>query len=75
MVIIDTMSRQRREGTMTELLREALREADSIRGVAKVTGLEHSSLVRFVNGEQSLRLDLADRLAAYFGIECRRKAR
>ncbi len=60
---------------MTELLRQALGEADSIRGVAKATGLDHSSLVRFVNGEQSLRLDLADKLAAHFDIECRRTRR
>jgi len=60
---------------MTELLREALSEAESIRAVAKATGLRHSSLLRFVNGEQSLRLDLADRLADYFGIESRRVRR
>lgn len=60
-----------RQKTMTELLRNALGTADSIRGVAKAAGLNHASLVRFVNGGQSLRLDLADRLAAYFGIECR----
>jgi len=60
---------------MTELLREALSEAESIRAVAKATGLRHSSLLRFVNGKQSLRLDLADRLAAYFGIESRRTDR
>jgi plasmid maintenance system antidote protein VapI len=62
--------------TMTELLREALAEADSIRAVARHNGLDHSSLVRFANGEQSLRLDLADKLAAHFGIvSTRRKAR
>jgi plasmid maintenance system antidote protein VapI len=62
--------------TMTQLLREALAEADSIRGVAKATGLTHVSLVRFANGEQSLRLDLADKLAAHFGVvSTRRKAR
>jgi plasmid maintenance system antidote protein VapI len=61
----------KRKDTMTELLRHAMTHADSIRGVAKATGLDHSSLVRFTNGEQSLRLDLADKLAAYFGIECR----
>ncbi|MGD8452205.1 MAG: hypothetical protein PVJ57_10340 [Phycisphaerae bacterium] len=61
--------------TMTQLLRESLAEADSIRGVAKATGLTHVSLVRFVNGGQSLRLDLADKLAAHFGIECRRVRR
>ena len=58
--------------TMTELLRKAMTEAESIRGVAKATGLDHASLVRFTNGEQSLRLDLAERLADHFGIECRR---
>ena len=73
MVIINTMATGKRQGTMTELLREALSEAASIRGVAKATGLDHSSLVRFVNGEQSLRLDLADRLAAHFEIQCNRK--
>lgn len=60
---------------MTELLRESLKGAGSIRAVAKETGLLHSSLLRFMRGEQSLRLDLADRLADYFGIECRRARR
>jgi len=61
--------------TMTELLRESLAAADSIRGVAKATGLRHSSLLRFVHGRQSLRLDCAERLADYFGIESRRTGR
>ena len=62
--------------TMTELLREALAEADSIRGVAKATGLTHVSLIKFLRHETSLRLDLADKLAAHFRIVCvRRKAR
>ena len=69
------MPRHERHQTMTELLRQALRDADSIRAVAKATGLKHPSLVRFVNGRQSLRLDLADRLAAYFGIESRQTTR
>lgn len=70
------MTTDKTRKTMTELLREALAEADSIRGVAKANDLDHSSLVRFANGEQSLRLDLADRLAAHFGIvSTRRKAR
>lgn len=57
---------------MTVLLREALAEAESIRGVAKATGLDHASLLRFLSGERSLRLDLADKLAAHFGIESTR---
>jgi plasmid maintenance system antidote protein VapI len=62
--------------TMTVLLRKAIADSDSLRSTAKAAGVEHSSLVRFVSGRQSLRLDLADKLAAYFGIECvQRKAR
>jgi hypothetical protein len=52
---------------MTELLREAITEAESIRGVARATGLDHASLLRFMAGG-SLRLDLADKLAAHLGI-------
>jgi plasmid maintenance system antidote protein VapI len=74
-VRIATMPAHKTHKTMTQLLRESLAEADSIRGVAKATGLTHVSLVRFANGEQSLRLDLADKLAAHFGIECRRVRR
>lgn len=60
---------------MTDLLRQAMAEVDSIRGVARATGLDHASLLRFVSGEQSLRLDKADKLAEHFGIECRKTSR
>lgn len=72
-MIINTMSIEK--GTMSELLRQAIREAPSIRSVARATGLDHASLIRFERGEQSLRLDLAEKLAAHFGIECRRVRR
>jgi len=57
---------------MTSILRAALKDAGSLYEVAKSTGLQQASLWRFMRGEQSLRLDLADRLANYFGVECRR---
>lgn len=61
---------------MTELLRQALKDAPSLYGVTKATGVPKASLIRFLRGDQSLRLDMADRLAAHLGIECyRRKAR
>ena len=55
---------------MTALLRECLAEAESLSAVERATGLKRQALAKFVRGEQSLRLDLADRLAAHFGIEC-----
>ena len=61
---------------MTKLLRKALLEAvesgQSVRNIGRETGLAHPAIGKFMRGEQSLRLDLADKLAAYFGIECRR---
>ena len=57
---------------MTRLLRQALAECESLRAVERETGVLRQSLMKFDRGEQSLRLDIADRLAAYFGIECRR---
>ena len=72
MAIIITMPKKT---TMTELLRKALSEAPSLNGVAVATGVQKASLIRFASGRQSLRLDVADKLAEHFGIECRRKER
>ena len=60
---------------MTQLLREAISEADSLLGIARDTGIQRASLQRFRDGRQSIRLDVADRLAAFFGVESRRPKR
>jgi transcriptional regulator with XRE-family HTH domain len=60
---------------MTELLREALNAAPSLAEIERRTGLKRQSLAKFMRGEQSLRLDLADILADYFGIESRHTRR
>ncbi len=54
---------------MTELLTQALRECESLNAVERATGVKRHSLAKFMRGEQSLRLDLADKLAAFFGLE------
>ena len=64
--------RSKGQRTMTELLREALTDAESLLGIERATGIHRASLRRFRDGETSLRLDLADKLAAHLGIECRR---
>lgn len=74
-LIVNSMKQPKTKKTMTALLREALAEAESLRGVERATGVKNPSLVRFVRGEQSLRLDMADKLAAHFGIESRRTRR
>jgi len=61
--------------TLSDLLREALREAPSIRAVARAAGVQRASLIRFRDGRQTLALDAADRLALHFGITHRRPRR
>ncbi len=60
---------------MTELLRQAIAESPSFRAIETATGVKRQSLMKFVRGEQSLRLDKADELAEHFGIESRRTRR
>ena len=65
--------KQERPLTLTELLRQALAQVDSVREVARATGTHHATLLRFLREDQTLRLDVADRLAAHFDIEHIRK--
>lgn len=59
---------------MTDALRQAiLASGMTFKALERETGVKRQSLMKFVRGEQSLRLDLADKLAAYFGIEARRR--
>jgi len=60
---------------MTELLREALTEVQSLNSVSVATGVAKASLIRFLRGSQSLRLDMADRLAEHLGVVPRRSNR
>jgi len=58
--------------TMTELLRTELEKAGSLYPIEAATGVKRMSMWRFLK-DGSLRLDTADKLAAYFGIESRKK--
>jgi plasmid maintenance system antidote protein VapI len=67
------MNTSNRPSPISDLLRETIREAvESERitylGLEQVTGLARASIMRFVRGTQSLRLDMADRLAAHFKL-------
>ena len=65
--------KQKQPQTLTEVLREALSQVDSLREVARATGLHHATLIRFLREDQTLRLDAADALARHFRIEHVRK--
>lgn len=70
-----TMAKKKaiKKPSLTDLLRKALSEADSIRAVAREAGLHHASLLRFHRGERTLMLDNAEKLMTYFGIEAQQK--
>ena len=61
---------------MTKVLRQAIADSGlTYSEIEQATGLQRASIRRFVRGERSLRLDMADKLVAFFGIEIRRKGR
>jgi plasmid maintenance system antidote protein VapI len=55
---------------ISDLLRRTIAESGvSYNALQKETGVSRASIMRFVEGRQYLRLDMADRLAAYFGLD------
>jgi hypothetical protein len=63
---------------ISDLLRETIRRAigageTTYLALERETGITRASIMRFVRGTQFLRLDLADKLAARFGLELRTK--
>ena len=60
--------------TITKVLKNAIVESGiSYKALSRESGVARASIQRFVDGRQSIRLDMADRLAAYFGLELRTK--
>jgi len=56
--------------TISDTLKRTIAESGlSLYRIALDTGIVKTSLMRFVSGEQCLRLDKADALAEYFGLE------
>lgn len=64
------MSKSKTLPTMTDVLKSAIAESGVSRyRIAQDTGILETSLSRFMRGETSLRLDKADVLADYLGLE------
>ena len=66
--------------TMTECLRRAIKGAiesgrTTYKALERETGVTRASIMRFATDQTSLRLDMADKIAAHFGLELtKRKA-
>ena len=59
-----------KKSPITDALRRAIEESGiTSKALERETGLKRPSIVRFRRGDQSLRLDLADKLAEFFGLE------
>lgn len=64
------------DSPISALLRRSITDAieqgrETYLGLETATGLTRASIMRFCRGSQSLRLDMADRLARHFGLELR----
>jgi len=54
---------------ITDILRQSIIASKMpLLTLEQETGVQRGSIGRFIRGERSLRLDLADKLAAYFGL-------
>jgi plasmid maintenance system antidote protein VapI len=64
----------RHRSSITAVLKDAIVESGiPYKTLERETGVQRSSIQRFVDGRQSIRLDVADRLATHFGLElCKR---
>jgi plasmid maintenance system antidote protein VapI len=58
--------------SLSDVLKPALAESGLAHiALERATGVKRASIMRFLRGETSLRLDKADRLAAFLGLELR----
>ena len=65
---------KRKKPTITDVLQEAITKSGlTLYRIAKDTGVVKTCLIRFMRGETSLRLDKADVLADYLGLELVKK--
>lgn len=71
------MAKSNRRSPITDLLRKTVADSKTpLLVLQTATGVKRASIMRFLRGDQSLRLDKADALAAYFGLELtQRKAK
>jgi plasmid maintenance system antidote protein VapI len=76
------MNNDNRPTPISDLLRRTIARAVEQGGtnylsLERETGVTRASIRRFVQGERTLRLDMADQLAAFFGLalQLKRKSR
>lgn len=69
-----TMRKPTRSCPISDVLREALERSEvPLLTLQQATGVARASIMRFLRGERTLRLDNADKLANYLGLELTKK--
>ena len=64
-----THSMARGQKTMTEALKRAIEKSGlPLLTIEQETGVKRATVMRFMRGEADIRLETADRLAAYFDL-------
>lgn len=64
------MRKRKKPPTMTDVIRQAIVDSKiPLLRLSNETGVARASLIRFLRNETSIRLDVADKLAEYFGLE------
>ena len=67
---------KRKNKSMSEVLKRAIKDSGlSFTAIEERTGVKRASVMRFMRGETSLRLDVAEKLAELFDLELRKKGR
>ncbi len=60
------------ESPIADALKSAIESSGmSIKALERETGVARQSMMHFMRGSRTLRLDIADKLAVYFGMELR----
>ena len=68
------MARQKQP--VSDRLKKALAGSrEALYAIERATGVKRASMIRFLRGDTTLRLDIADKLAAYFRLELRQRKR
>jgi hypothetical protein len=73
-----TMSDANQPAPISDLLKRTIEKAiedgrTNFKALERETGVTRASIMRFARGSQSLRLDMADKIAAFFKLELRPK--
>jgi plasmid maintenance system antidote protein VapI len=70
------VSKSKPKTPLTDPLRQAIVDSGlPLLRLANETGIARASLIRFVRGDTSIRLDIADKLAEFFGLEVVKRRR